>query len=537
MAIGPMVEEVAYKVCILAAGRGSRLEDLTEHVNKALIPIAYKPVLSHILENVPTDVEVIIAVGYRKELIEQFAQLCYGDRKISLVDVGRYQGPGSGPGYSLLKCKELLQCPFVVTTCDTMVLEKVPRPDVNWMGVAHADNIEDFCSVTINGDKITKLHYKEKVWANDAFIGIAGVRDYQRFWDTLEHNQQLIEGEVQLANGLAGLTEPEMYPVRFTWFDTGDRESLQRTGEHFGETINLDKDSEFIYFLGPDVVKFFPDPEWVSKRVQRGRLLGDLCPEIVGVTRNFYKYRKVAGQELAGIVDDKLCQEFLEWSDKNLWKPVELQGDELEEFYSVCRKFYRDKTLDRLYQFYASTGLRDGADVINGNRVPALAELLDRIDWSYVAQGIPARFHGDFHFDNVIVSTDKARNQAFCLLDWRQDFGGIIEYGDLYYDLSKMYHALTIAHEAIKADRFYVNQSKEGISFDFWINHRLISCRYILENYIVERGLDLHKVRLLTNLIFLNMSPLHQHPFNLLLYYMGKLGLHKLTCDGSYADR
>ena len=25
------------------------------------------------------------------------------------------------------------------------------------------------------------------------------------------------------------------------------------------------------------------------------------------------------------------------------------------------------------------------------------------------------------------------------LLDWRQDFGGKIEYGDIYYDLAKLY--------------------------------------------------------------------------------------------------
>ena len=30
--------------------------------------------------------------------------------------------------------------------------------------------------------------------------------------------------------------------------------------------------------------------------------------------------------------------------------------------------------------------------------------------------------------------------QIKIFLDWRQNFGGIINYGDIYYDLAKLYH-------------------------------------------------------------------------------------------------
>ena len=54
----------------------------------------------------------------------------------------------------------------------------------------------------------------------------------------------------------------------------------------------------------------------------------------------------------------------------------------------------------------------------------------------------------------------------------------------------------------------------------------------MIRNFIAEQGLDYRKVLVLTHLIFLNMSPLHHYPFNLLLYYLGKLGLYQLLVEG-----
>ena len=38
-----------YKVCILAAGVGSRVGDVTQNINKALLPINFKAVISYII--------------------------------------------------------------------------------------------------------------------------------------------------------------------------------------------------------------------------------------------------------------------------------------------------------------------------------------------------------------------------------------------------------------------------------------------------------------------------------------------------------
>ena len=42
-----------------------------------------------------------------------------------------------------------------------------------------------------------------------------------------------------------------------------------------------------------------------------------------------------------------------------------------------------------------------------------------------------------------------------------------------------------------------------------------------------RRNADLNKVKLLTSIIWLNMAPLHEYPFNNFLFTFGKYNLYK----------
>ena len=54
---------------------------------------------------------------------------------------------------------------------------------------------------------------------------------------------------------------------------------------------------------------------------------------------------------------------------------------------------------------------------------------------------------------NILIN--KNSDQPFTLLDWRQDFGGNMEYGDIYYDLAKLNHGFIISHKIIDEKLFY----------------------------------------------------------------------------------
>lgn len=210
-----------YKVCILAAGIGSRMEKFTKTFNKALIPLRGKPAICHIIEKFPNYIEIVIPVGYKKETVIDYLKHAYPDRKITFIEVDKYTGRGAGPGYSLLQCKNHLQCPFIFFSADTLVKESIPLPSENWFGLAKVNDTSRFCSAKTDGERIIRIDDKIKTDNKFAFIGLAGVNDFQYFWHALETNRNLISEELQVSNGFISLLEKDLKAKIFTWFDTG----------------------------------------------------------------------------------------------------------------------------------------------------------------------------------------------------------------------------------------------------------------------------------------------------------------------------
>ncbi len=67
---GPLV-----KALVLIGGFGTRLRPVTYSVPKQLIPIAGKPMLYHVLDLLPPDVEeVVLATGYKADLIDAYVR-------------------------------------------------------------------------------------------------------------------------------------------------------------------------------------------------------------------------------------------------------------------------------------------------------------------------------------------------------------------------------------------------------------------------------------------------------------------------------
>jgi len=63
------------KALVLIGGFGTRLRPVTYALPKQLIPIAGKPMLYHVLDLLPPDVEeVVLATGYRADLIEAYVR-------------------------------------------------------------------------------------------------------------------------------------------------------------------------------------------------------------------------------------------------------------------------------------------------------------------------------------------------------------------------------------------------------------------------------------------------------------------------------
>lgn len=513
---------MSYRVCIPCAGTGSRLGELTEFVNKSLVSIANRPTLSHVIEQFPPDVEFVIALGHKGHLIREFLTLAYPNRQFYFSEVSLFEGPGSGLGLSLQTCKQLLQQPFIFISCDTLVEESIPAPDNNWMGYAEVVNLEAYRTLGLSSGSVSAIAEKGegKAPEHKAYIGLAGIQDYQEFWLAMEQASQMAI-ETGEAHGMRSLLQHCIQAHQFTWHDVGNPTALAETRKWYREAYEpniLEKANEAIWFVGDTVIKFSGDKNFIANRVKRSAQIQGFVPEVTGSAAHMYRYPKVQGKVLSEVVTLPLFDHLLEHCI-SFWQTKQLTPFETSAFQATCLQFYRDKTFERVALFYKHFDRKDGNECINGKPMPELETLLNSLDWNWLANGLPGRFHGDFHFENILWSESDGR---FVFLDWRQDFGGNLSTGDIYYDFAKLLHGLIISHELIAGNFYRVNWKPESIDFDFHRKQILVECERYFGSWLESNCYDRRKVWVITALIYLNIAALHHHPYSLLLYSLGK---------------
>ena len=516
-----------YKLCILAAGIGKRMRPLTVSINKALLPLGEKAAISHVIEKHEDDVEIVIAISYEKEKLIEYLLSAYPTRRIKFVEVDKITEEGSGPGYSLLLCRKYLQTPFVLTTIDTIVEERCPLPNNNWMGIDYVKSPKEYCTV-IEDDKsgkIIDIFDKISGPSNLAFIGLAGIKDYELFFSSLLKNPMIFNGELQVSNGFNGLIKKGLFTKRFTWYDVGNIEGYRNTISKFSGENNFDfsKVGENIYFINDKVIKYFDNSLIVKNRIKRADFLKGLVPEIIDRGRFFYSYSKVPGKVIYDLNSTKNIHKLFDWLKTNLWIKKNLNNELLLEFKSACKDFYYKKTIDRIRLYHERFKITDGISKINNKEISSVKDLLEKIDFDWLSDGYATGFHGDLQFDNIIYSS----SGKFKLIDWRQDFSGIVEYGDMYYDLAKLNGGCYISYKKIKSGSFDFSFKKDELVIEIQNDNFLIESKKILNDFIINNNLNYKKIEILTGLIFLNMSPMHNEPFSHYVYNMGKYHLNK----------
>jgi hypothetical protein len=513
---------MTYRVCIPTAGTGSRLGELTRFINKSLVSIANRPTISHLIEQFPSNTKFVIALGHKGHLVREFLGLTYPNMHFDFVEVELFEGNGSGLGLSLLACKKFLQEPFIFNSCDTLVDEIIPPPDKNWVGYATISDLQSYRTIAVDKGQVTGIYEKGfgKSGMHKPYIGLSGIHDYEDFWLAFQAGGAIAiqTGE---SHGLRALLHKGISAQLFTWHDTGSINGLNeaRSFYHDAHAPNiLEKTNEAIWFIGDQVVKFSDNEKFIANRVRRAQELDGFVPKVTGSGTNMYRYSKAEGKVFSEAVNLPLFEKLLGKSAE-FWRVVECNGADEYYFKNVCMHFYREKTYERVEMFYKNFSRSDGIERINGIEMPLLADLLSSINWDWLSDGMPGRFHGDFHFENILWSQGEER---FIFLDWRQDFGGSLSVGDIYYDFAKLLHGLIINHGIIARNLYSIQWSSECIDYDFCRKEILVECQNNFSNWLKFSGYDEKKVIVLTALIFLNIAALHHDPYALLLYALGK---------------
>lgn len=100
---------------ILAAGRGTRMGTLTEHLPKPLVEVAGKTLLEHKFDALPSDVsEIILVVHYLGDMIRERFGDSYKGVRVTYVE----QDTLDGTGGALWRAKDMLEGRFIVMMGD-----------------------------------------------------------------------------------------------------------------------------------------------------------------------------------------------------------------------------------------------------------------------------------------------------------------------------------------------------------------------------------------------------------------------------------
>ena len=499
-------------VLILAAGLGTRLGNLTKEINKALLPINNRAIISHIIDKFPKEYEFIIAIGYKGDSVREYCELAFPTHKFTFVEIDNVDGYASGPGYSALQCKSYLQRPFYIATCDCLIDSPMPHLDGNWLGIHPTSYPEKYSTVQLSGNDIIRYSNKNENGYDMAFIGLAGIWDYGVFWEQLEDN--IVEGEI-----VSAFKTPSNYPTfkakKLKWLDTGNLDDLNKTKEYLNDKpLSLQKDnSEITYKEGNTFIKFTPNKSVLDNRIIRAKELGNKIPDNFKYTNNFISYKWQEGSTLYEIDMFEVYVKFLEELKSN----ISTQSPNSVEH---IKKFYVDKTNERLNLFINKNNINYYVEShnINGIDYPSMESIFSKIDFKqFESNPFYPAFHGDLQFDNIVYNLGQRK---FTYIDWRESFGGYTDGGDIYYDLAKMYGGCIIPYDKMKnEDNIAFVQGDYSVTYSYSVSSDLTKFKDVYEEWIINNGFDLNKVKLLTAIIFLNMSPLHDDKFSKMLWY------------------
>ena len=510
-------------VCILAAGKGTRMGGLSEGFNKSLLPVKNESILTNLIHAFGADCNFVIAVGFKADQVSEFLQIAHPDLNLNLVVVDKFEGEGSGPGYSLSCCRQYLQKPFYFVPCDIFIEESIPDLKKNWVGISSYACGEDYCNFTLDkSGKVKEIHDKRvPPEPYKSFNGLMFINDYDDFWSAFDETKT-VNNEIQISNLLYGIIGKGILAREVKVVDAGSLKGYTALINRFDE-FDFSKSGESIYISGNRVIKYFQDQYTCSARIARSENLGAVVPSIDRKGKNFYSYKFIQGNVFYNVFDVEKFDLLLRWLSSELWVRKEVP----DSFLDSCYKFYKTKTDQRISMYFDKYAEDSQSLEINGIQTPGVSELLEKIDWAWLSEGVCGQFHGDLQFDNIIYSDDG----EFILLDWRQDFGGLIEVGDIYYDYAKLLGGIILNYDLVKKNKFFYLQKNRQSNFSFETHEGIDKLEPAFEKFCFESKFDYRKVKLIVAIIYLNMAPLHQAPFDQLLFDLGRVLLHKGLCE------
>ncbi|HAT81441.1 MAG TPA: nucleotidyltransferase [Flavobacterium sp.] len=269
------------KIIVPMAGRGSRLRPHTLTIPKPLIPIAGKPIVHRLVEDIASvlnqeieEIAFIIHESFGKKVEEDLIAIA---EKLGSKGTIYYQNEALGTGHAIMCAKDSLSGPAVIAYADTLIRADFDldqnADSVIW--VKKVDQPEAFGVVNLNAaNQIIELVEKPATFVSDlAVIGIYYFKDVAVLKNELQYvldNNIINGGEYQINDGIKQMMAKGMVFVPgevAEWMDCGNKDVtvetnsrmlgfLHNDGEHLVDYDVKLENSTIIppCYIGKDVI-------------------------------------------------------------------------------------------------------------------------------------------------------------------------------------------------------------------------------------------------------------------------------------------
>lgn len=244
-------------IVIPMAGMGKRMRPHTLTVPKPLVPIAGKPIVNRLVEDIAGVVDepiekvaFIIHPKFGKAIEESLMKIA---EKIGAEGVICYQTEALGTAHAILCAKEVLTGKTVVAFADTLFKADF-KLDSSQDGVIWVQQIDDpsaFGVIKLNdNNEITDFVEKPETFVSDlAIVGIYYFKDGVGLKGELQYlidNSIMDKGEYQLTDALENMKNKGtvFVPGKLTeWLDCGNKNATVYTNQRYLEFI---KDQDIV---------------------------------------------------------------------------------------------------------------------------------------------------------------------------------------------------------------------------------------------------------------------------------------------------
>jgi len=242
------------KIIVPMAGRGSRLRPHTLTVPKPLIPIAGKPIVHRLVEDIAKvlnekieEIAFIIGADFGEKVETDLKNIA---KALGAKGTIYYQDKPLGTGHAIMCAKDSLTGPAVIAYADTLfkadfTLNK-DADAVIW--VKQVDNPSAYGVVNLNGqNQITELVEKPKDYVSDlAVIGIYYFKNVEILKKELQYvlDQNIIRGgEYQINDGIEAMKRNGAIFVPGQvdeWMDCGNKDVTVETNGRMLKFLHSD---------------------------------------------------------------------------------------------------------------------------------------------------------------------------------------------------------------------------------------------------------------------------------------------------------